>query len=179
MSDEPVTLYISRQIKPGAKEAMLKWADEVHDACAKFPGFIGSRRLEDHAGAEDQFNVVVRFKSFADLKRWEESEEKTACYAKLPALIENQHISRMSGFEPWFPSPNSHKPPPKWKMWLMAFMAVYPLILITRIFLGPVLHDFPMPLSVFFACIPVSFLMSFVAMPWLSKVFKDWLYPQS
>lgn len=178
MPDEPVTLYITRRIKPGAEDAILNWQKEIRDACKKFPGFIGSQMLEDHSGANEYYNVVVRFASFEDLKRWEESDEKKACYEKLAPLIEDQHISRMSGFEPWFPSANSPKAPPKWKMWIMAFMAVYPIILITRMVFGPFLVDFAMPIAVFLACIPVSFIMSFVAMPWLSKVFRNWLYPR-
>lgn len=182
---EPVTLYISRRIKPGREAAIAEWQEEIKTACEQFPGFIGSRVLEPHdqyGNTEDgkhSFNVVVRFASFEDLQRWEQSPEKAACYRKLQPLIEAQSISRMSGFEPWFPSPGGPGAPPRWKMCLMAFMAVYPIVLIVRLSIGPVVSEQSLPLwlAVFIMSIPTSLLMSYVALPGLTRLFRKWLYP--
>ncbi len=182
---EPVTLYISRQIKPGMEEAIMRWQKEIQAACQQFPGYIGSRVLESHeqAGntedAKRSYDVVVRFATFEDLQRWEQSPEKHACYEKLRPLIESQKMSRMNGFEPWFPSPSGPGAPPRWKMCLMAFMAVYPIVLVMRLTLGPLLSEehYPLPIAVFIMSIPTSLLMSYVAMPGLTRLFRKWLYP--
>lgn len=176
MSDQPVTLYISRRIKPGNESQIDAWQKRIHDACSQFNGFVGSKVLERHDGEPNTYDVIVRFDSFQNLRKWEESDERQTLYRELEPMIESQSMSRLRGYAPWFPSPDDIRPP-AWKMCIMAFIAVYPIILISRVTLGPMVSDMPLPLNVLILCLPVSFLMSFFAMPWLSKLFHKWLYP--
>ncbi|MGE9294393.1 MAG: hypothetical protein ACQKBW_12320 [Puniceicoccales bacterium] len=175
---EPVTLYITRRFKPGSRAFIEQWQRDITVACQDFPGFLGNRILEPHTDAEqDVYSVVVRFDKFENLRRWEESPERNRLYDQLQPHIVDQTINRLTGFEPWFPSPNGPTPPPKWKMCLMAFIAVYPLIVGTRYALGWLVAGWPMPLGAFVMCITVSLLMSYVAMPSITKLFRKWLYP--
>lgn len=179
MPEEPVTIFISRRFKPGTAETVEQWITDVRTACATFPGFLGAVTLESHGKRTDACNIVFRFSSFTNLRRWEESPERTALYLRLQPLLEEEHSARLSGFEPWFPPGAGERlpSPPKWKIWLMALMAVYPTALLVRLGLGSSLNTLPLFLSVFLACIPISFLMSFFSMPWLTRIFRKWLYP--
>lgn len=185
MGKEPVTIYISRRIKPGAGEALREWAEGVRATCAGFPGFLGGRTLEPHDNDDGRtFNIVFRFASFEQLRVWEESTERASWYARLQPLIEEERVSRLSGYEPWFPpggtdSEISPPPPPVWKMFIMALMAVYPSVLLVRLLVGDHLDNLPLLLGVFLSCVPVSVIMSYLAMPGLTRVFRKWLYPST
>lgn len=179
MTQEPVTVFISRRIKPGVMEAVEKWTEEIRGACSRFPGFLGAVTLDPHRDSGNAFHVVFRFASFEELRGWEESPERAAFYQRLQPFLEEEHAAKLTGFEPWFPPSGLSQPvsPPKWKIWVMAQMAVFPTVLFTHLALGSFLERMPLILGTFVDCIPVSFLMSFFAMPWLTRIFRAWLYP--
>ncbi len=183
MSDEPVTVFISRRIKPGMEAEIEAWSQGIRDACSAFPGYVSSKALERHGEEGDAlfFDVLVTFDSCDALKAWERSDIRNGWYAKLDPLIEHQRMARLKGFEPWFPPPASAGAPPppnKLKMWCMTFLSVYPLVVVSLYTLRPVLpQGIPLWGRLLFSVPIVTFLMAFFVMPFLSKVFAKWLYP--
>lgn len=181
-SPEPVTLFISRRVKPGFEQDIEVWAQGIRGACSKFPGYLGSQALEAHGSdASKTYDVIVHFDSVESLVAWEESEERASWYEKLKPLIEDQRTSRLQGFEPWFPPPRSQggpHAPSKWKMWLVTFLCVYPLVNLVLYASAPFLPmDEPLWMRLLITVPLVSFLMAFYVMPFLSRVFAKWLYP--
>ncbi len=78
-------------------------------------------------------------------------------------------------------------PPPKWKMALLIILAIYPLLLIVLPLMGTV-FDIPylgVPIRIgsefvvrtFVTAVILVTLMTWVAMPFLTKLFRGWLYP--
>ena len=78
-------------------------------------------------------------------------------------------------------------PPPKWKMALLIILAIYPLLLIVLPLMGTV-FDVPylgVPITIgsefvvrtFVTAVILVTLMTWVAMPFLTKLFRGWLYP--
>lgn len=78
-------------------------------------------------------------------------------------------------------------PPPKWKMALLIILAIYPLLLIVLPLMGTV-FDIPylgVPITIGSEFVVRTFvtagilvmLMTWVAMPFLTKLFRGWLYP--
>jgi len=183
MSQEPVTVFISRQIKPGREADIEAWSLGVREACSQFPGYISSKSLERHGegSGPTHFDVLVTFESCDALKAWERSDIRQEWYAKLEPLIEFERMSRIQGFEPWFPPPQMAGSPPrphKLKMWFMTFICVYPLVVLVLYAIGPFMPtDIPIWVRLLISVPIVSFLMAFFVMPFLSKVFARWLYP--
>ncbi len=80
-------------------------------------------------------------------------------------------------------------PPPKWKMALLSILAIYPLLLIVLPLMGTV-FDIPYPsvpitigsefvVRTLVTAVILVTLMTWVAMPFLTKLFRGWLYPAS
>ena len=62
-------------------------------------------------------------------------------------------------------------------MWLVSFIAVYPLVVVFQWIVAPQMEDWPLLLrSAIFPLVLLS-IMTFVLMPVATRVAKRWLYP--
>lgn len=175
---EPVTIFITRKAKPGKEAELEAWMREIRAASSQWPGYVSSRSLESEEGGKPgEFDVVFTFDSAENFNHWVNSPEKKAFYDRLPALIDEQKVRRLSGLEPWLQlsAPNM-APPPKWKMCLLAFFAVYPTIYFVSALAGDFLLGLPIWLRLLCTVPVISIIMTFIAMPLMTRLFRRWLY---
>ncbi|WP_309387397.1 antibiotic biosynthesis monooxygenase [Cerasicoccus frondis] len=178
---EPVTIFVSRTAKPGKEAELEEWLREVREAAAAFPGYVTSRWLENEDGHKPgEFEVVFTFDSAENFTHWCESPEKKALYERVSELVTEQKIRKVSGLEPWLNLPTPLlEPPPKWKMFVLAFLGVYPTLNVVFFFMMPWVRDLPMWLRLLCTVPVISGLMTFLVMPLLARLFHRWLYPTS
>lgn len=68
------------------------------------------------------------------------------------------------------------KPPKKWKMAILIWIAIYPTITLIFVFFGKDLMTIhPLPLRTFLLTLVVVPLMTFVLIPLLQKLLGNWL----
>ncbi len=69
--------------------------------------------------------------------------------------------------------------PPRYKVFLLTWLAIYPLI--TGIFLlfGKQLSLLPLPIRTLLLTGVLVYLMTYIVMPWLMAAFHNWLYPNN
>jgi antibiotic biosynthesis monooxygenase (ABM) superfamily enzyme len=67
--------------------------------------------------------------------------------------------------------------PPRYKVFLLTWLAIYPLITGIFLLLGKHLSLLPLPLRTLLLTGVLVYLMTYIVMPWLMKVFSSWLYP--
>jgi uncharacterized protein len=81
--------------------------------------------------------------------------------------------------ETWFdlPGPDAapRPPPPRWKMWLVSLVALYPLVVLFQWALAPRVEGWPLAAKA--AVFPLVLLttMTYVVMPLVSRVLRRWL----
>lgn len=68
------------------------------------------------------------------------------------------------------------KPPPKWKIAVLIWLAIYPSITLLFHFFGKQLLLIPLPLRTLTITLILVPLMVFVLLPALQKAFKKWLH---
>jgi antibiotic biosynthesis monooxygenase (ABM) superfamily enzyme len=69
------------------------------------------------------------------------------------------------------------KPPKKWKMAIVVWLAIYPLITIVFLLFGKYLVQInPIPLRTLIMTLILVPLMVFVLMPMIQKLLKNWLF---
>jgi len=190
-SDPSVTWVITHQIRAERRADFETWAGGIIDAVSGFPGHQGVTVLRPGTKGDTEYVLVVRFAAYPDLRRWETSEERAEWLLRLPPLLAEESTYRTeTGLEAWFQLPGHRVvvPPPKWKMALLIVLAIYPLLLIVVPLMGTLFTDVPylgVPISIgpeFFmrtlvtAMILVT-LMTWVAMPFLTRIFRPWLTP--
>lgn len=67
------------------------------------------------------------------------------------------------------------KPAPKWKIAILIWLAIYPSINILFFLLGDLLTELPLLLRTLTLTLILVPTMVFVLLPFLTKVFKNWL----
>ena len=68
------------------------------------------------------------------------------------------------------------KPPPKWKIAVLIWLAIYPSITLLFFFFGKELLSIPLPLRTLMITLILVPLMVFILLPALQKLFKSWLH---
>ncbi len=188
--DGSVTWVITHQVRPDRRDDFEDWIAGITEEVARFPGREGVTVLRPSGESSTEYVVVVRFASYDDLRRWEESAERAEWLTRLePLLVATSTYRTETGLETWFQLPGQRAvvPPPKWKMALLIILAIYPLLLIVLPLMGTV-FDIPylsVPITIgsefvvrtFVTAVILVTLMTWVAMPFLTKLVRGWLYP--
>jgi antibiotic biosynthesis monooxygenase (ABM) superfamily enzyme len=180
-SDEPVTVLYSRRVKPGCEAAFEAWAHGVVAASRQFPGHLAASVLD--APGSREYHILFSFADRRSLRAWLDSDERRQWLARVGELLEaDQGLQQLTGLETWFKLPGSNvatmKPPPRWKMWLVSMVAVYPLVLAFQVLVVPKMAGLPLPLKALTFPLVLLTLMTFVVMPVVTRVLRRWLGPR-
>lgn len=173
---EPVTVTVARRVSPGREAEFEAWAGRLTTEASRFDGFLGAGLLRPgHVGEE--WHVVYRFDSVDHLAAWEDSPVRSSVLAEAEALMRTTHVHRVSGLETWFELPGRTAPaPPRWKMFAVSVMGLYPLQLLTYIAFGVLTARWPVALRLALFVPLVAASMTWLVMPRLAAVFAAWLY---
>ncbi len=69
----------------------------------------------------------------------------------------------------------STKRPPRYKLFLLTWLAIYPLITFILHFFGKYLILLPLPIRTLLLTGVLVYLMTYWVMPMLMKIFRNWL----
>jgi len=176
-SDE-ATLVVSRRIKPGREKEYSDWLRRVIESANKFLGYRGVTTLAPQGFDSDVRYLIWRFDNSENLENWEKSDIRNRFVEEVKNYAE-QHYEKASGMETWFSLPDMHKvvAPPKWKMFFVTLFAAYLVGVISRFLLTPLLGSWPLPLSTLLYSGILVGVLTYFAMPRLSRLLRRWLYP--
>jgi antibiotic biosynthesis monooxygenase (ABM) superfamily enzyme len=173
---EPVTVTVARRVSPGREVEFETWAQRLTTEASRFAGFLGAGLLRPgHVG--EAWHVVYRFDSVDHLTAWESSTVRSGLLAEAETLMRTTQVRRVSGLETWFELPGRTAPaPPRWKMFAVSVIGLYPLQLLTYVALGTLTARWPVAarLALFVPLVAAS--MTWLVMPRLAATFAAWLY---
>ncbi|MEZ6131285.1 MAG: hypothetical protein R3C59_21630 [Planctomycetaceae bacterium] len=144
-----------------------------------FPGHQSSTVLKPESAERPHYRVITKFDCVENMQRWYDSEERQQKVRQLaPFEDKAADIQQLTGFETWFtpPGQGSLATPPKYKMFVVVWMAVYLTVLPMIALLKPMtvsLH--PWIVGGLLSAITVA-SMTWVTLPVLSWLFRRWLY---
>ncbi|MDQ3429150.1 MAG: antibiotic biosynthesis monooxygenase [Actinomycetota bacterium] len=178
--DPPATGVASRRIEPGREGEFEDWTSGILAAVKEFPGYLGSDVLRPNNSEDDEYRIIYRFDHTSNLKRWEESDERRRWLDRAEPLVREQTVHRLTGLETWFtlPSRAGEPAPPRYKMALVTWLAVFPTVLIIFTLFGPLLNLLPTVLRTLLFTLTMVTLMTYVIMPRMTSLFSFWLYPK-
>lgn len=177
---EPVTVVISRRVKPGCEEAFENLSTKMTETAASFPGYLGASLFRPASNDDPEYRIVFKFSCQADLTHWQESADRLQLLDQFEELlIEPSKVEVISGIVSWFtlPAQNPVQPPPKYKMTLISWLALYPTVTLIFVLLGDFLQPLPLPVRTMIITAIVMLLMSYVLMPRFTRWFAFWLFP--
>lgn len=175
----PVTVSISRQVKPGLETEYEQWISGVVDAASEYPGHHGSSVLRPSAATGNRYVIIYRFDSYENCQNWEQSELRKGWLDKLTGLVEGDaEVQRGTGLEFWFDLPELpvNKHPSPHKMALVLISVVYVLVVLLNLILAPLISDAGLWLKTAVIVVLQVLLMTYLVMPRVTRVLKPWLF---
>ncbi|PSN15697.1 antibiotic biosynthesis monooxygenase [filamentous cyanobacterium CCT1] len=175
-----VTAIISHFIRPGREQGYEEWLHGIATAAHQFKGHLGVNVIRPCNPAHPEYVAIVRFDHYNNLKIWLESSMRQEWLKRLQPLIEKpETIQTLTGLETWFTLPNKpmKAPPPRYKMAIVTWLGVFFTISILNRLLVPLLAGLPVLLRTLLVTGLTVALLTYVIMPRLTQLFRQWLYP--
>ncbi|MGL5807228.1 hypothetical protein [Chroococcidiopsis sp.] len=184
-SHKPITVLVSRHPCKGKEREFEKALSDTIDVALQFPGHLGVTILKPQANESDAYRIIVKFDCATHYQQWYRSRSAIYWFNVL-ARLEKQppNFEVMTGLEAWFAISNSATlrpivPPSRYKMAIITWLAIFPLIVGINLLFGNVLSQLPMLLRSLILSATLVFLMTYIVMPRMTKLFSRWLYPST
>jgi len=178
----PVTVSITRIVDPERAKEVAAWARAGQDLLSASPGYLGSGWVRPDPSSPE-WHMLFRFADAESLEIWQKSPEREWWVASALGMVEHSPEERRTGIEGWFDEPETvevinappKKTPPRWKQMISIFIVFYPLSLLTNWALLGFTHDWALPLRVLLLVVIVSPIMTYFALPAVTRALRPWL----
>jgi len=181
MTVTPITVSITRTVDPVRAKEVAAWARAGQDLLGASPGYLGSGWVRPDP-ASNEWHMLYRFADAASLSHWEKSPERAWWVASALGMVEHSPEERRTGIEGWFDEPATveviapaKKTPPRWKQMISIFIVFYPLSLATNFVLSGFTGDWALPWRVLLLVAIVSPIMTYIALPLVTRALRPWL----
>jgi antibiotic biosynthesis monooxygenase (ABM) superfamily enzyme len=168
---EPVTVTVARVVPPEQRAAYERWAAEVQELVATFPGNLGTSLLHPGPGS-NEYHFVYRFTDDEALSRWERSPERQQALERVHPFTERERFARAVGLETFFAVPA--RPGPAWRSWLLTVAVVLAMTTTFQLVAVPFVGSWPWGLRLLLSAVYVVTALRLL-MPRFSRLFGSWL----
>jgi uncharacterized protein len=178
----PVTTTVTRRVKPGHEPFYEQFLEGIIAAASRFPGHMGVEVFRPESTSAGEYRIVYRFDTSEHLRAWLDSEERAAWLERAePHVIGPMRTQFLTGLETWFTLPGQPNtpPPPPYKMALVTWISIFPLITLVVVVLGPLLKGLDLVPSLAITTAVTVPIMTWLVMPRVSRLLRGWLYPDS
>jgi uncharacterized protein len=175
-----VTATVTRRVKPGHEAAYEQFLAGINGAAKAFPGYLGEEVFRPAGGAGGEYRIVYRFDAPAHLRAWLDSPQRAAWLARAePHVAGPLRTQYLTGLESWFtlPAQPGVPPPPPYKMAILTWVTIVPLITLAVLASAPLIGPWPLvPRLAVTTAVTVA-VMTWVVMPRVTRLLRRWLYP--
>ena len=155
---------------------------QLDQAARAFEGYLGQEVVEENTLGDGVIRSTVRIK-FASLETclaWLDSSVRRALLHQAEAQLGYGYRSALEGqsFDQWISTRLPQKTP-IWKINLIVWLALYPSVM-ALIWIGQsTLGRLPLPLNMLISNAMTVALTGWLLVPWLTRVYSDWLVTRS
>jgi uncharacterized protein len=177
----PITTTVTRRVKPGHESFYEQFLSGIIATASEFPGHLGVEVFRPQSATAGEYRIVYLFDTAEHLRRWLDSDEHAAWLERAePHVIGPMRTSFVTGLESWFTLPGSPgtPPPPPYKMALLTWITIFPLITGVIVVLGPLIKDLPVVPRLGITTAVTVPLMTWVVMPRVTRLLHPWLHPE-
>jgi uncharacterized protein len=182
MNAPPITVLVTRRVRPGRAAEFEQLMAGMLNAASGFPGHLGGYLIKPSAPGDRSYHMLFAFDSEAHLQIWIDSAERGVWLEKIAEVTLSENSTRiLTGLEGWFalPSQDVKAPLARYKMALVTWLGIFPLVMLLSALIGPLLQPISPVLSVVVVTALVVVCMTWAVMPLLTRVFAWWLYPKA
>jgi uncharacterized protein len=181
-SDGPVTTTVTRRVKPGHEPFYEQFLEGIIAEASRFPGHLGVEVFRPESASAGEYRIVYRFDTGEHLRAWLDSDVRAAWLERAePHVIGPMRTQLLTGLETWFtvPARPSTPPPPPYKMALVTWITIFPLITLVIVVLGPLLGRLALVPGLAITTAVTVPIMTWLVMPRVTRLLRGWLYPDS
>lgn len=176
---ETIHLAIIRRVRKTHVKAFERALADFASRSLAEPGAMGVHFIHPTPeSASTDYGILRSFKSAADRDAFYETALYKEWVAQIEPMVEGEAtIRQLNGLEAWFRDPGA-KAPPRWKMALLTWLAVWPVsMLIPALFLPFFGTKLPPVLTSGVIAGGIVVTLTWGAMPLLVKLMHAWLHP--
>jgi antibiotic biosynthesis monooxygenase (ABM) superfamily enzyme len=143
----PVTATVTRRVKPGHEAPHEEFWAGISGAAKAFPGYLGEEVFRPAGGGGGEYRILYRFDSPDHLRGWLDSRERAAWLARAePLVVGPMRAQYLTGLEGWFilPAQPGAPPPPPYKMAVLTWVTIFPLITLVVAASAPLIGPWPL-----------------------------------
>lgn len=186
-SSAAVTVSVTRHVDPSASTEMLAWVQAGSTLAERFDGFLGAGWVRP-AVDSSEWHMLYRFADAESLAVWEASPQRAWWLDAAQGRIAHAREERRTGIEGWFDEPVSvtttdpapaPPAPPRWKQMIVIFLVFFPLSLLMNWLASRYVADWFLPLRVLVSVLIMTPVMTYAALPWMTRRMQWFLNPQT
>jgi uncharacterized protein len=175
----PVTTTITRRVKPGHEPFYESFLEGIIAAASRFPGHLGVEVFRPQSASTGEYRVVYRFDTGEHLRAWLDSDERARWLERAePHVIGPMRTRFLTGLESWFTLPDrpGTPPPPPYKMAVLTWITIFPLITVVVLALDPLLDQLTLIPRLAVTTAATVPIMTWLVMPRMTRLFHRWLF---
>lgn len=176
--DQPVSTQVTRIVSAAKVAEFERLLHELLTVAQTFEGHLGVDVLRPETGGT--YLIIFRYRSHAEYQVWLDSEPRERLVGKIDELLDDSTeatVRTIDGWEGWFVNPGyaPPAPPQRWKMAVITLGALYPIVLLLTLALGPLTGGWPLPLAMLLTMVLTIPLMTWTVMPAVTTRLGPWL----
>ena len=171
-----IHVAITRRVKAGCEEEFQQALRQFFKESFAHGGVVGATMLAPLPGTEGrEYGILRTFRDEQERDAFYNSPMFKAWDERARSLTEGDPVyQRLDGLEAWFRSPGG--PPPRWKMALLTWIAVWPVSMIVPVIVSQLVsHNVPNFLFAGVVAGGIVVILTWVAMPLLVRLAHPWL----
>lgn len=176
---ENITIVVSHYIQQGKEQEFERAIKQVISQAKAFKGYEGIQTIKVNNKVENEYILIIRFDTESNYRNWESSNIRKAWSKELKEYnLKESKVRFQEGLEFWFslPQQTNIKVPKKWKMALLTWVVIYPMILALSTLSGVYLSFVHPFLRMLIISMILVTLMSYVIMPKVTTIFASWIF---
>lgn len=174
------TAVIVHSVVPGRVKGYEEWLKGIASVAKTFPGHQGVNIFCPQPGGHQEYVAILHFDTNENLCNWLESDTRKEWIQRVSPLIQKpESVQVKTGLESWFklPGQKTKASPPRYRQALVTWIGVYSLAILFHYTLGRFLVPLPIFLRQAISTGLIVFLLAYVVMPQLVRLFYKWLHP--
>lgn len=176
-----VTFIVTHRVSKGRADEFETVNRTLNRIVESAPGYLGINVIRTAGETHIEYTVVLRFDSYESLREWAASPERIEYVNRLREISDHSREKLETGLEYWFTIEGKHAPsPPKYKMAAVTILVIYPLVILVPWAVNRVAAPLGTPflVEVLISVVLITGLMTYHAMPAVTRLFSRWLYSE-
>jgi uncharacterized protein len=178
--DEPIHIAITLRVRTTHVAEFEQALADFASRSLTEPGARGMQCLYPPPGSSStEYGILRSFATASDRDAFYRSALFRDWLARIEPMVEGKSTRwQLHGLEAWFRN-NRGPMPPRWKMALLTWIAVWFSSMLVRAIVAPVLGPkIPQVVEAGLVAAGVVLILTWVAMPFLVKLAQPWLHPK-